>query len=285
MGPVVDIQFAQYFLNMIFYGERADVEQRSDFVIAFPRLDMAQNLHFPVGDKLSAFPRRCPLLGFSFMEQHAHQRHMHMRHQQFEKIGMTFGQYAGNLREDEEAFRPAAGIEDPMDCHTVQFSLLEIARELPVCGAVRVLRTKEDGLIPAGAPCRQDTENDTGVRPAKLGELRFVYMFAAELFYGDRLLRAIVEYADEHGMRDEALHLALSPEKELMAPQNGGRRLDDAQQILGLSLRQSNGSPHTVFYALILLAPRTRPWYWARRLLFLYLVYPAGDARHCQAAS
>ena len=58
MSPIVDIQFAQYFLNMIFYGEQTDGEQASNFVIAFPCLNMAQNLRFPVSDKLPAFPRR-----------------------------------------------------------------------------------------------------------------------------------------------------------------------------------------------------------------------------------
>ena len=119
------------------------------------------------------------------MEQHAHQRHMHMRHQQFEKIGMTFGQHAGNLCKDEKALRPAAGIKNSMDCYAVQVPLLEIARELPVCRTVRVLRTEKDGLILADAPCRQDAKNDAGIRPAKLGELRFVYMLPTELFYAD----------------------------------------------------------------------------------------------------
>ena len=157
------------------------------------------------------------------MEQHTHQRHMHMRHQQFEKIGMTFGQHAGNLCKDEKALRPAAGIKNSMDCYAVQVPLLEIARELPVCRTVRVLRTEKDGLILADAPCRQDAKNDAGIRPAKLGELRFVYMLPTELFYADRLFRTIIEYADEHGMRNKALYLALCPEKELMATQNGGR--------------------------------------------------------------
>ena len=80
MSPIVDTQLPQNFLNMVFNGKRADIEQVCDFKIVFAYLNVTQNFRLPVRNEFFAFSRRGAMRVITLMEQHAHQRHMHVGH-------------------------------------------------------------------------------------------------------------------------------------------------------------------------------------------------------------
>lgn len=69
---VIDIQLAQDFLHMVFYGKRADIERLRNFLIVLAGLNMAQDFGFAISNEFPVFPRNSPVLPMPFMEQHPH---------------------------------------------------------------------------------------------------------------------------------------------------------------------------------------------------------------------
>src|SRR5689334_5882721 len=132
VSPIIDIQLAQDFLNMVFNGKRTDGEQVGDLIVALAHLDITQNFGFPFCNELSGFSRRPSATLNSFIEQHAHHRGVQMGHQQIEKICLPAGERNRNLGENEQAPCPSACIKHPVRGNTSQIAVPEVSCELPV---------------------------------------------------------------------------------------------------------------------------------------------------------
>lgn len=130
---------------------------------------------------------------------------------------MALGQGDGKLCEGEKTACTAAGVMHSVRCNAIQSVTLEVVGELAVRNGLRLTRAQQQRLIFVRAPGGHEAENDSALRTAKVGKFGRAKFRAAKLFDTDGFFRPVVEYANEHDMWQETLHLPLCPQKKLMS--------------------------------------------------------------------
>lgn len=136
MGSVVDAQLEQDCAHLVFYGVLAASENLRDFSVGFSFANPVQDDRFVLGDGNMGGGLGV-LHGFG-LRQRAHERDVHVRHQQFEQVAVAGGERFGDAGEAEVACHVAVQVVHAVGGNVAQVVLVEDAEPAAVDRAVEL---------------------------------------------------------------------------------------------------------------------------------------------------